>query len=186
MDTTALLGAIQELEKAYAKAKTTDLEYGVQAGAPPIAPWPRIPCRLVFLDFDGVLNQEIVGARRDYFLPRCIAALNEIILATGAWLIISSSWRLTWTLAENAATLERAGVLPGRVLGKTPMLGRERGHEIAAWLKQVPYAVERFVILDNQDDMVHLRPHLVQTQSAVGLTAAEAARAIVQLRPRPS
>lgn len=44
-----------------------------------------------------------------------------------------------------------------------------------------PRPVESFVILDDDADMCHLMPRLVRSETAVGLTAAEADRAITML-----
>jgi hypothetical protein len=48
--------AMKAAEKAMLESRSTDIIYGVRAGASPIAPWPAGPCKIVFLDFDGVLN----------------------------------------------------------------------------------------------------------------------------------
>ena len=182
MDRQALQKAVHEMELAYEFNKMSDLEYGVQNGAPPLAPWPEQPCRILFLDFDGVLNREVPGHRSDQFLPQAVAALNQILLATKALIVISSSWRLIRSLRENANFLEGAGVAKGHVVGKTPMLGCERGYEIDAWLRGVPYPVKSFVILDNHNDMGHLRFRLVQTASEHGLTMSEAYQVVQMFR----
>ena len=95
-----------------------------------------------------------------------------------AHIVITSSWRESWSLRENAEFLERDGVLPSRVVGKTPTLGQERGLEIEAWLRSAPYAVASFVILDDRDDMAMHRGRLVQVSPLVGLSSAQAKRAI--------
>ena len=55
MTSDALIKAIEEVERAYERNKLTDHVYGVRGGAPRIAPWPTEPCKILFLDFDGVL-----------------------------------------------------------------------------------------------------------------------------------
>jgi hypothetical protein len=117
-------------------------------------------------------------ARVPSFWPEGIKALNEILAKSGGCVVISSPWREHWTLSENAKSLEQAGLLPGRVVGKTCVAGGERGMEIDSWLKSAPYAVESFVILDDKDDMAMHRQRLVQIDSKVGLGAKEARRAI--------
>src|SRR5437588_2852964 len=145
MDQKALIEAFKAAEKALLESQRTDLLYGVREGAPPIAPWPTQPCKLVFLDFDGVLNCDVsvceLGTRYKFW-PDSVKALNEVLAHTGARIVISSTWREHWTLSENAASLEQAGLLPGRVVGKTHVSGTERGLEIDSWLKSVPYTVE--------------------------------------------
>jgi len=48
--------------------------------------------KLIFLDIDGVLNSW-EERRNDHFLPDCVARLNQIVFATGAEVVLSSSWR---------------------------------------------------------------------------------------------
>jgi hypothetical protein len=177
----AIKDAIKAMAAAFQDSQRTDLIYGVRDGAPPIAPWPTEPCRIVFLDFDGVLNSEQSTQQlgtRYRFARSSVEALNGVLRQSEARIVITSSWRESWSLRENAEFLERDGVLPARVVGKTPNLGQERGLEIEAWLRGSPYAVLSFVILDDQDDMAMHRERLVQVNSAVGLSLAQAQRAI--------
>ena len=74
--------------------------------------------------------------------------------------------------------MEKAGLLRGRVVGKTSISGGERGLEIDAWLKSVPYPVASFVILDDKDDMAMHRDRLVQVDCTVGLGLKEVRRAM--------
>ena len=177
----ALIEAMKAAERAVLEYQRTDHIYGVRDGAPPLAPWPTSSCPIVFLDFDGVLNsdrstQEL--GTRYRFARSSVAALNGVLQQSGALLVVSSTWREHWTLRENAEFLERDGVLPGRVVGKTPTLERERGLEIDAWLRSVPYSVTSFVILDDRDDMAMHRDRLVQVKPEVGLSQSQAQRAI--------
>ncbi len=180
----ALLAAMKAAEKAVLDSRATDQIYGVREGASPIAPWPTTPCRIVFLDFDGVLNCESstqeLGTRYQ-FGKSCVAAVNLLLRRTDARIVITSSWRDHWTLRENAEFLERDGVLSGRVIGKTPTLERERGIEIDSWLHSAPYPVESFVIVDDRDDMAMHSSRLIRTDSQVGLTAPQARQAIKML-----
>ena len=177
----ALIEAMKAAEKAVLDSQHTDQLYGVRAGAPPIAPWPTEPCRIVFLDFDGVLNSEQsvrLSSTRYRFASSNVAALNEVLLQTEARLVITSSWREGLSLREIIGYLERDGVLAGRVVGKTRFLEKERGLEIDAWLRSVPYALSSFVILDDRDDMAMHRERLVQVNPQVGLSLTQAHRAI--------
>jgi len=193
MDQKALIEAYKAAEKALLESQRTDLLYGIREGAPPIAPWPTEPCKLVFLDFDGILNCDLsvcqLGSRYKFW-PASIKALNELLAESGARVVISSTWREHWTLSENAASLERAGLSPGRVVGKTSVSDGERGLEIDSWLKSVPYSVESFVILDDKEDMAMHRERLVQVDSKIGLGVREVRQAIQVLaipwRQRPS
>jgi hypothetical protein len=184
MDHKAIIEAYKAAERALLEAQRTDLLYGVREGAPPIAPWPTEPCKIVFLDFDGVLNCDEsvceLGTRYKFW-PASIKALNEVLTRTGARIVISSSWREHWTLSENAAALEKAGLVRGRVVGKTCVSDKERGIQIDSWLKAVPFAVESFVILDDRDDMAMHRQCLVPVDSKIGFDMKGARRAIEML-----
>jgi len=74
--------------------------------------------------------------------------------------------------------LEKAGLLPGFVVGKTASSDGARGLEIDSWLRAVPYSVESFVILDDRDDMAMHRNRLVQINPQRGLDLPDAERAI--------
>ena len=186
MDQKALTEAYKAAEKALIEAQRTDLPYGVREGSPPIAPWPTAPCKLVFLDIDGVLNCDLsisqLGTRYKFW-PASIKALNEFLLESDARVVISSTWREHWTLSEIASALESAGLRSGRVVGKTCVSGGERGIEIDSWLKSVPYPVESFVILDDKDDMAMHRNRLIQVDSRSGLSTRDVRQAIGLLAP---
>ena len=173
--------AMDAAEKAVIEAAQTDHVYGVREGAGPIAPWPMAPCKIVFLDFDGVLNSEQsireLGTRYR-FAKNSVVALNEILRQTEARIVVSSSWRNHFTLIENARSLKKDGVISNRVVGKTKALGKERGLDIDAWLHSVPFAVDSYVIIDDRDDMLMHRERLVKTDPEVGLTIPLARQAI--------
>jgi hypothetical protein len=130
---------------------------------------------------------------RRYVDPDAVERLNTLLDRSGARVVVSSTWRLP-SLGENRAMLHRMGLRRARtrVVGWTPKLerwngslylGATRGQEIAAWLETygAAHAVERYVILDDDDDMGELLPRLVQTDHAVGLTDADVERALVLL-----
>jgi hypothetical protein len=139
--------------------------------------------RVIFLDIDGVLvNQRSLAhasgmrAKAD---AGCVAVLNHIVARTNASIVVSSTWRMGG-LHFVKKTLRLWGV-SGRVIDRTPQLRSvERGEEIAAWLSDVT-DIESFVILDDDDDMLHLSGNLVQTEFAKGLTVQDAERAIAIL-----
>ena len=176
----ALSSAMDAALKDLLENQKFDSIYGVQEGSAVIASWPSIPCKIIFLDFDGVLNSDesIQNLGTKYqFSKSSIVALNELLKENSTHIVVTSTWREGWTLKENAEFLERDGLVPGRVIGKTPSLAQERGFEIDAWLRSVPFAVVSFVILDDRDDMAMHRNRLVQTNAKIGLTMNEVERA---------
>lgn len=142
--------------------------------------------RIIFLDFDGVLVNRAALLKGSgysaYGAPECVAALNKIIDATGAYIVVSSAHRMGCRVEELQKRLDKWGVR-GRVIDKTPVHWQDpRGVEIYTWLKNSQdrdfERIESFVILDDDVDMVNLIGYLVKTEFEVGLTEADADRAI--------
>ena len=135
--------------------------------------------RVVFLDIDGVLvtRESLMKASgmRAQAQPRCVQALNSITDATGAAIVVSSTWRyggVEWIRNK----LKEWGVTAD-VIGATALdYKTNRGQEIQTWLANHP--TESFVILDDDSDMAHLWAKLIQTDMENGLTPARATRAI--------
>ncbi len=141
--------------------------------------------KLIFLDFDGVLNNPgcyaIASGERVPAHQPAVDALNHITRSTGALIVVSSTWRYMG-LMPCREKLHEWGVEAG-VIDCTPRLPDEtRGAEIANWLQDYErHKIQSFVILDDDKDMDGLSVRLVQTQGHVGLTMADAERAIAML-----
>lgn len=138
--------------------------------------------KLIFLDVDGVsVNRTSLMVASGFKAPAdpgCVAALNRIIEATGAAIVVSSTWRIAG-LDWMKDKLAEWGV-QGAVHGATREFCDMRGHEIGAYL--VAHAeCSRFVILDDDSDMGTLSKYLVQTEFELGLTEHDAKRAITVL-----
>jgi len=121
--------------------------------------------------------------------PQAIARLNRLIKATGAAVVVSSSWRHGRTSAQLHGLLRSRGFV-GVVLDKTMdwgetengvFAGEQRGDEIHEWLDRHP-EVGSFIVLDDDDDMDAVRERLIRTDMhAGGLLDAHVERAIVML-----
>ena len=115
--------------------------------------------KIIFLDFDGVLNtkyyqgllqfqgkqwQDQHGA---FFDPKAVRQLKRIIDATGADIVVESSWK--YLGLEAMQELWRVRNLPGRVIDITPSLtdNASKGEEIAAWLSEHAMSDARYVII---------------------------------------
>lgn len=148
--------------------------------------------KVIFLDIDGVLNSHNYLTRPDLqpdsifqnIDPQKIQLLGEIVKATGAKLVLSSSWRNSLTAALQPADYEGrcligALALHGLALfDKTPFLEEERGAEIQQWLAGHG-DTDRFAILDDDHfDWGGLEPYWVKTSYYTGLTGEHAAAAI--------
>lgn len=129
--------------------------------------------KILFLDIDGVCNSreygEKVGTLWEVIDPAQAAMVRRIIIQTGCRMVLSSTWRLypnTRELVRNEIA-EYIDVTPdmqkGGKWGVT-----DRGVEIKAWLDANP-GVERYAILDDNDDMLPGQP-LFLTTFDIGLT----------------
>lgn len=136
--------------------------------------------KVIFLDFDGVLNSsEFLRTEPgplDRLDPSAVARLNTIVQRSGAKVVVSSSWRLHRPLDELSRLLLSVG-FAGEVAGSTPDLSSStrvadgcavRSLEIRTWLDQSADSVEQFVVLDDAE-LDDLALHLVKTSFAGGL-----------------
>ncbi len=120
--------------------------------------------KLIFLDIDGVLNsQEFLHKNSKLDLepdakwwasaiePERMALLNALVAATGALVVVSSTWRYGKSVEDLQEILGLAGFF-GHVVGKTPRADT-RGQEIDLFLQSATQPIEAFVCLDDDTDM---------------------------------
>lgn len=159
--------------------------------------------KIIFLDIDGVFNSaeydkserylmETVGmsdaeimliAHHTHLDPLAIQVFNGLVKHSGAEVVLSSTWRVRYSPEEMTKMFKDRGgefeiktatpVLYGKLSERIP-----RGKEIAAYLKALEKQPESFVILDDHDDMVHLKPYLVKTNVKYGLTKDDVEKAL--------
>lgn len=145
---------------------------------------------IIFLDFDGVLNTEQYQARlvmdgdltKDawgpLFDPRAVGNLHKIVEATGADIVISSSWRYIHRLGSLRMMWE-IRELPGDILDTLPCGASyiSRGEEIECWLSQ--HDQSNYIIIDDLNDFYPSQlDRYVETNPIVGISAADVERAI--------
>ena len=129
--------------------------------------------KVVFIDFDGVLNTEKYVCRCAEFGliidPAKMDLLRQIIDATNAKIVLSTSWREHWDrepqncdgIGKEINNIFKQYKL--NILDKTPILNRCREDEIASWLESNPQ-VANFVVLDDRFlDSPIIRGHFVKT-----------------------
>lgn len=159
--------------------------------------------KIIFLDIDGVLNtfdepEKETWEEEHTFNQESLQLLKSLVELTGAKIVISSTWRLhgkrkdrLWYKMEeqlNEVGLEIYDVTPPSFDFDEPVFiegygwckWSMRGHEIEKWLNNNPL-VESFVILDDDTDMVHLMPHLVQTCTIHGFQPEHYEKALKML-----
>lgn len=138
--------------------------------------------KVIFLDIDGVMN-----SRNDYYsytmeTDSHLKLLKQIIDATDAEIVLSSTWRLFKDSRDVVhRRLQEFGM---DFIGCTPDSSSDlmhRGDQIRRWLKDNPN-VTSFVILDNDNDMCELITHLVRTDTSVGLQKSDVDKAINMLK----
>ncbi len=150
--------------------------------------------RIIFLDIDGVLNSKcwLHDQWRNtgddwpdgHIDPEAVAVLNEVIRRSGAEVVLSSSWRMIIELEDLEDVLRAKGYTGPNFLGKTPNHAQrplysgddeweKRGWEIHEWIGHYQgltrELIDAFVIIDDSDDMAHLKPWLVRTKFDTGL-----------------
>ena len=130
--------------------------------------------KIVFLDVDGVLN---CTDSEDRFhgcigIDYCgVKLLREIIDATGAEIVITSTWKLSWN-KDGAHPYDLGAYLDERlaeegltIIDKTGGSMNKRGHGIVEWLSEHP--TDSWIVLDDEifDDYEEcgILHHLVKT-----------------------
>lgn len=162
---------------------------------------------VIFLDVDGVLNcetsksyvttedgQTFTGIDKDK-----VKRLASIVMATGADIVLSSSWKNGWytsdgllfssaTLSNHTKYLRNHLYKKGKLFirDKTPSSYRGRGYEILFWLKTHP-ETKAWVVLDDEEwhdfyEYDEIMRHWVKTDYDVGLTDDDATAAIQILK----
>lgn len=162
--------------------------------------------KVIFLDFDGVVNTEVyIASVADFckrteqnfdrihdrygmlFDPIAVTMLSCIIEQTGAKIVVSSSWRLSGLDKMKQMWQDRK--LPGEVIDITPSFLQERkttlcrGEEVQAWIEkwksENPGEEFFYVALDDDTDLLPLcEGHFVQTDACYGITRKDAKKCI--------
>jgi hypothetical protein len=140
---------------------------------------------LVFLDIDGVLNSLggenvsvlVVRTAQVELLNRLIAALSKKE-GQRTRVAISSGWRLSLPFRTIVQKMVGAGFkYPKRVIGDTP-IGSSRQNEIGRFLMDTGWPIDRIVVLDDERNLGRLSGRHIRTDSKVGLTERDVARAL--------
>ena len=113
--------------------------------------------KVIFLDVDGVLNDQMwlrLYENGEIDKER-VARLAEIVKATGAVIVLSSSWRVLpdelddmdkWVWRQLVDALHEYDM---SIYDRTPVIGMDRPLEIKTWLDQHAGQVEAFVSIDD-------------------------------------
>ena len=163
--------------------------------------------KIIFLDFDGVLNTEHYQNLLQYqgkpwqdeygafFDPNAVKQLKRIIDATGADIVVESSWK--YLGLDAMKELWKVRSLPGRVIDITPSSISDeylsnvdldnldasmlhcKGLEIASWLSEQKKQDIRYVIIDDEYVILDSQlPYFILTNLYEGITEEQANKAI--------
>ena len=149
--------------------------------------------KIIFLDFDGVLNTEHYQGLLQYqgepwqneygalFDPNAVKQLKRIIDATDADIVVESSWK--YLGLDAMKELWKVRNLPGKIIDITPSLvGESKGVEIASWLSEHGKQDTRYVIIDDEYVILDSQlSHFILTNPYEGITEEQANRAISML-----
>lgn len=160
--------------------------------------------KIIFLDIDNVLNSDDYMATPEYQAetapyksgweilnkahhthldPKAVQLMNRLVDETGAKVVLSSTWRIRYSLEEMNAMLKSRGAT-FEVSDKTPakMSSRHRGYEVAEYLEDLKelegIEPEAFVILDDLDQFPQYRQQFIMTLEKNGLTQEHVDKAI--------
>lgn len=162
--------------------------------------------KFLFLDIDGVLNCDNYMLSDEYLAecrslgitpigrevmnkahylhidPSAVKLINTLVERSGAKVILSSTWRKMYSLAEMNIMFQKRGAT-FQIVDVTPakMSWRPRGLDVAAFLshqKQNGIVPAAFVILDDIDEFSRLKDHFIQTSEEKGLTQEDVAKAL--------
>ncbi len=145
--------------------------------------------KIVFLDFDGVLNSEHYlrqcGKQGLSLDPSRMSLLKQIVEKTEGKIVLTTSWREHWSKKERECDEighimdEKFRKFQLEIFDKTPRLFSKREQEIEAWLA-LHGDVEGFVVLDDAFlSSEFLKGHFVKTANyRMGLDEENVAEAI--------
>lgn len=159
--------------------------------------------KVIFLDFDGVLNsqgsflyennrrkkhkeQGVKGPVNETLCNVCTANFQCVLdQYPEAKIVLSTTWRTLFSIDWLKEKLASYHIDSSRVIDKTPQdrLSGDRGREIQWWLKNHP-EVTHYVVIDDNDwgiSPIHGEGRFVHTTREGGMTIAHAKELILKL-----
>ena len=115
--------------------------------------------KVIFLDFDGVLNCERYVKQSEQFGviidPEKLKLVKKIVDATGAKIVLSTSWREHWDI--DTARCDKIGLQINEIFAsadieifdKIPEINLRRAFQIDCWLSEHPDVTD-FVVIDDE------------------------------------
>ena len=134
----------------------------------------------IFLDINGVLETSSLYAEGLSFDPQCVDAINSLIDRYNPEIIITSSWRVDYSLNALREWFERESVR-GEIIDVTPynyVGSKTRGGEIQMWREQNNAGNTPMLVLEDCADIAPYDICSVITDSDIGLTQEDVEKAI--------
>jgi diphthamide synthase subunit DPH2 len=145
--------------------------------------------KVIFLDINGVMvtnHYKVLSKKHGFtlFTPSCVEQLKDLLAKTNAKIVVTSTWRIHSSISKLKEIFSENG-LEKCIVDKTPVIRfAMRGDEIKKYIedhKGTEHQVDKFVIIDDDDDMGELSPFLVQTSRRTGLNEKAKNKAIKML-----
>lgn len=145
---------------------------------------------LIYLDIDGVMipasswrKLEILEDGFPEFSARATDALNKIITATNADIVLTTSHKHSFTIEGWVEIFETRGVIVNNVSRLPQNINNlSRKQELLEWFTS-ENSLEKFIIIDDDKSLnglpENLKNRLIQTSGSVGLTDYLADEALV-------
>lgn len=144
--------------------------------------------KVIFLDIDGVCNSDATINMTsegwifvdDIFIKR----IKQIVDATDAKIVLSSTWREEWEKTNEAYNSASFNELRDKFLefgmtfyDKTRSFTAKRWKEIELFIDEHP-EIAQFVIIDDFENMENFEDHFVKTIGHLGIQDENVAEAI--------
>lgn len=154
--------------------------------------------KLIFLDIDGVLNSSTYFFSKEYLDetehmsdaelmllehpsnldPTALKLINHIVNESGAQVVMSSSWRMKYSIEEWTEMMQKRGAT-FKISGRTPKFSdTTRGTEIMDFINSMRNRPDSIVIIDDHSDMDNLKKYLVLTNAKFGITMQDVEKAL--------
>lgn len=145
--------------------------------------------KVLFLDVDGVLNSEETFKKdpnAEFPIDPYMAFLvGRIQLETDCKVVLSSSWRHHRPSVVYIHTRIVELYDQTQDLSSTRLIRLARGEEIKHWIENSKYKVDKYAILDDDDDMLQeQKPNFFHTSWKNGLTDDIANKVIEHLNEK--
>jgi hypothetical protein len=139
--------------------------------------------KIVFVDFDGVLNPFMTFSGTGKFSKMACSHISDMLIKVpDLRIVVSSSWRAKG-LESVRETLKDNGIDPTKVIDITEGPKERHGqpkareHHIEHWLSAHP-EIENFVIIDDEAELKELDHKYVKPNPYVGFTKKDMEKAL--------